>query len=366
MLLSFAVGAQNLIVNPSAELPPETNGWTVVSKGSEAGDCFGNSNWRVEGGQGGFPAGQAGTFLFFPGCGVNGNVFELHQDIDLTDRANQIDAGAVEVAFSGYTRSFDQTNPDAARILLEYRDAGGTVLQTFDTGNTFNVSDWVNYSDTRTAPPATRSVRVRLLTQIFTQRSADGYYDDLSLTATDIGLPVELTLFTATVDPSGYVNLRWRTATESDNDFFGVERSLEGKEWKSVTTIAGAGTTRSETNYTYTDIAPPPHQSFYYRLRQVDLDGTTTYGPVRRVITTAAAAPAATAFPNPTNGWINLVVDGDAPAEVVVYTPLLQAVATTSTGLTSGSGLTSVDLSSLTPGIYILKWEDKTVRVVRR
>ena len=96
-------------------------------------------------------------------------------------------------------------------------------------------------------------------------------------------LPVELTAFTATPQANA-VSLKWRTASEFNNDHFEVERSLTGREFERVANVAGQGTKASPTDYILLDAnLPNTGNTLYYRLRQVDADGTINYSPVRVV-----------------------------------------------------------------------------------
>lgn len=85
-------------------------------------------------------------------------------------------------------------------------------------------------------------------------------------------LPIELLTFSGV--PSGKTNrLSWSCATETNNDYFTVERSADGIEWIKIGEVDGAGTSSSQTNYNFTDGNPVDGIS-YYRLTQTDYNGT--------------------------------------------------------------------------------------------
>ncbi|WP_165768133.1 T9SS type A sorting domain-containing protein [Hymenobacter amundsenii] len=115
-------------------------------------------------------------------------------------------------------------------------------------------------------------------------------------------LPVGLTTFTATQTSQG-AELRWATAFELNNNYFDIERSLDGAEFRSVGRVAGAGTTSgATTSYRFTDATPVPAgaTAVYYRLRQVDFSGDATTSGVRIVSASSATNElAASVFPNP-------------------------------------------------------------------
>ncbi|MDR2963373.1 MAG: hypothetical protein LBU90_07075 [Bacteroidales bacterium] len=110
---------------------------------------------------------------------------------------------------------------------------------------------------------------------------------DKSVTVGNITfLPVELTIFTA--ERTGtHVNLAWTTQSETDNDYFTVQRSSDGVSFHNVGEVTGAGTTSTAQHYTFIDNAPLAGVS-YYRLRQTDFNGKSHYSAVVPVLFYAA------------------------------------------------------------------------------
>ncbi|MCP3931085.1 MAG: T9SS type A sorting domain-containing protein [Bacteroidetes bacterium] len=86
-------------------------------------------------------------------------------------------------------------------------------------------------------------------------------------------LPISLTTFTGHTHESTIL-LDWRTETEQNNDYIAIERSTDnGRTFEKLGTVEGAGTTIIPQNYTFVDERPAIGVN-YYRLRQVDLDGS--------------------------------------------------------------------------------------------
>jgi hypothetical protein len=114
-------------------------------------------------------------------------------------------------------------------------------------------------------------------------------------------LPVELTSFTATpVANQTAMRLAWATASEKNSQAFEVERSLDGRTFTRIGTVAAASTSSSAHTYGLLDAQLPAGAALlYYRLRQVDLDGMFSYSPVHTVALTGAAAGLAL-YPRPT------------------------------------------------------------------
>ena len=103
--------------------------------------------------------------------------------------------------------------------------------------------------------------------------------NNISTTTT---LPVELIHFSAR-NKTNDVELTWITASETDNSHFVVERSIDGESFDPISTIYGQGTKLSTTQYKYEDKTPALGNN-YYRLRQVDLDGTFEYSKKIKVV----------------------------------------------------------------------------------
>jgi len=173
----------NLIVNPGNDLAlvgGEIDGWTEV---------IGN-NWARRSSN---PVPQAGDAYFFAGAGA---AAELAQTVDVSSLASMISTGTQEFAFSGYVRSFPQSPLDTSRIVLEYLDGAGTILDAFDSGALADSTQWLLVEDTRLAPTTTESIRVRLIADRNAGTNNDGYFDSLSLMAvtTSVNVPEPTTL----------------------------------------------------------------------------------------------------------------------------------------------------------------------------
>jgi len=115
------------------------------------------------------------------------------------------------------------------------------------------------------------------------QLNADGYIERDGWYVDDIGIiiyqitPVELLSFFANVKSNNVV-LSWSTASEMNNSMFEVQRAVgsagqNNMDWKTIGSVEGRGTTTEKSNYIYTDEFPVNGIS-YYRLKQIDFDGT--------------------------------------------------------------------------------------------
>ncbi|NNF20865.1 MAG: hypothetical protein HKN67_02900 [Saprospiraceae bacterium] len=94
-----------------------------------------------------------------------------------------------------------------------------------------------------------------------------------------LALPIELLEFDITEGPRHSVKLHWSTASEINNDMFFVEWSTNARDFEVIDAQPGAGTS-SEVNY-YNAVHYDPHHGVnYYRLKQVDLNGTYSYSEI--------------------------------------------------------------------------------------
>ena len=94
-------------------------------------------------------------------------------------------------------------------------------------------------------------------------------------------LPVSLLFFEALANDN-HVKTRWATASETNNDYFTVERSADAIDFQPVGIVDGSGQSNALIQYAFTDAEPLPGLS-YYRLKQTDFDGSATYSEIKPV-----------------------------------------------------------------------------------
>ncbi len=167
-------------------------------------------------------------------------------------------------------------------------------------------------------------------------------------------LPVELVSFGARVLPDKSVKLDWVTSMELNNDYFDVQRSQDGASWKSIERIKGAGNSNNTISYTKADHTPLAGLS-YYRLKQTDFDGRIKYSTVRTVRLEANGAKSKIKmYPNPADKYIAVEGNSSDLRAVCVFNYLGQPAANVKTS-GENSGRVVLDLSLLSPGMYVLQ-----------
>lgn len=111
--------------------------------------------------------------------------------------------------------------------------------------------------------------------------SGSYYYIDDVVVQPAVNLPVDLLSFRAHARGHDAM-LEWTTASELNNDHFDVQRSLDGVDWTTVGVVPGAGTSQETHSYDLLD-ASPPAGTDYYRLAQIDFDGSVRYSNIEVV-----------------------------------------------------------------------------------
>ncbi|MFD2720998.1 right-handed parallel beta-helix repeat-containing protein [Hymenobacter monticola] len=177
-----------------------------------------------------------------------------------------------------------------------------------------------------------------------------------TLTTGNNPLPVELTDFTATAVKNIDAALVWHTASEKNNEHFDVERSLNATDFVKIAQVKGQGSTSVATAYALTDagIGRKATGLVYYRLKQVDTDGTATYSPVRTVSFTATTAePAISLFPNPATSTTQL--DLTALPAGTYQVSVLDATGRVVLSVTREAGVAqALDVNTIASGTYMV------------
>ncbi|MFZ5970809.1 MAG: T9SS type A sorting domain-containing protein [Bacteroidota bacterium] len=206
----------------------------------------------------------------------------------------------------------------------------------------FDGSQWVDHGNAGT----TGTVATGTITS-----NAISAFSPIALGTTSLAnpLPIELLSFTAS-RISNNVRLQWTTASEINNDYFEVQRSADGIEFETLTTQKGAGTSSERMEYKFDDTAPITGTA-YYRLKQVDFDGSSSYSSVVSILFETTYQ--LTVWPNPAvkNETVFLSQKGNF-ALINSQGVVVRQVTNTD----------HVDLADVPTGVYIIKSEGGVTR----
>jgi len=173
-----------------------------------------------------------------------------------------------------------------------------------------------------------------------------------------IPLPVEMAYFNARLlDEEVYLD--WMTATESNNEGFEVERSLDGKNWENLGFVAGEGTKNTPTTYNYTDNRPMTGVN-YYRLKQMDFDSNFEYSDIR--VVEVEGDVSINVFPNPVVDLLTVELSINEEVNVSIFN---MAGVLVKEEMMNGNRL-QVDCSELSAGIYLVKIIGQQTQAVQK
>jgi len=176
-------------------------------------------------------------------------------------------------------------------------------------------------------------------------------------------LPIELSLFDVKQNEHG-VEIIWVTATEENNDYFTLEKSRDGKNFKVLTIIEGAGNSFDPLSYSYVDKNPYYGQS-YYRLTQTDYDGTSeTFSPAGIYLSGLSEV---NVFPNPVNRGESLTINHTAEEGEKVLVKLYNTTGVVILNKEIDSGQFTIQIDAeLEKGLYVLKVKSGTNQFIKR
>ncbi len=173
-------------------------------------------------------------------------------------------------------------------------------------------------------------------------------------------LPVEMTDLQASSEPGDRISIEWRTATETNNDYFVVQQSYNGEDFENIGKVEGAGTSSKPHDYNYTVKYTGSDSVLYYRLLQTDYNGrANVHGPVSVELKEGGAQGLGVDVqPNPAEGKrlsFDIKASHSGVVQLEVLTMTGSVVHTRSFEQEAGSDRLHEDLSDLEPGYYLLR-----------
>ena len=234
------------------------------------------------------------------------------------------------------------TNANFGKSIMGIQNADGTIAYSSSSPNRNGVSLWLgNQEGWRFTPNGASVVTVNWYdqlngfigsgatvavcpeepTQTFVAEAVyatcDGNVvtvsDDVIIACSQILLPVEWLSFQAKLSSDQTVLCDWVTGSEENNAYFTIERSVDNEEWHEIGVLPGAGNSIESNAYSFVDRQPLAGYS-YYRIRQSDFNGQSSYSEVRSVYNESNAL---SVYPNPGNGQFKVTGAGNAQLMVV-------------------------------------------------
>ena len=239
-------------------------------------------------------------------------------------------------------------SPTSRRWRITYDD--GSIITTIDdtqlgqggTNNTCNQvskGSWASY----TAP----------------SNSTPGYRN------TNSQLPIELLCFDVKLK-NGNVELSWQTGTETNNDFFSIERAFDAEHFEVIANIIGAGNSNSQLSYSYDYYDVSQINILYYRLKQTDFDGAFTYSKTIALSLITDHIQLLKTYVNNDNLKLEINSPETCTAKFDLYNMNGQILKTMPLRIQEGNQNYSIFINQFPMGIYTLRIVTDTDKLVHR
>ena len=290
-----------------------------------------------------------GTYTFPTTSGVTSTIWSGNTPA-VSSSGNRLNAPDNNTSSSWVNSGVTPQNPNAIN--------GGVTAPVPGTMAGFNWSflgtPFDTNARTKVGPYTTPGVR----TYVATYTNTCGTFYDTAVVTASSTVPVKMISFEGNKkDNNAFLN--WATSSEINNDYFIIERSFDGSNFEKIGTVKGKVNSTVISNYSYTDqgiFNDPKNQIIYYRLNQVDLDGTSTISQVV-IVTSIDDNNGLTIFPNPSNGIFNIVLEtkSNSLAKIKIIDIFGKTVWNNERTLLNGINAINVNLSK---GNYILLIEE--------
>lgn len=344
----------------------------TVSFWFQIGEVNGNSFQYL------FSHGSFGTFescnIYFgednlayaPDRGMLKTIFQ--DSLDATSTAG-LDAGTTFVDGQWHYYSLTVGDLGGARV---YVDGVQIAYVSFLGGNPYNPTTNIFFgarcdlSSTRYYGAKMDEIRISnspksadwILTEYQNQNNPNSFYSIGAEQAAIIAcviLPIELAFFDVQPTIDQKVEINWVTLAEINNDYFTVERSLDGVQFEVLNNIEGAGTSNQTHSYSTKDWSPLSGTS-YYRLRQTDYDGVFSYSEIKSIV--LVKDEQVKVYPNPIADNAQLAVystEDNANCFVNVYAQSQELVVKKQVDLIKGQNTLKLPMANLPAGCYVVE-----------
>jgi hypothetical protein len=268
---------------------------------------------------------------------------------DLSHECTEVAAGTPVIFTSPIVVDWDVVcDPETKRGEVTLHVTGGTAPYEI-SGNLFSGTYTPNMlaSDVNTGHYTATAVDANGCTGSFTD-------------SIDCKKPLAVTWrsFSGEVKENGNA-LTWATAMEINNDYFMVQRSLDGVNFETIATVKGMGNSNVATEYSYLD-QNAPESIAYYQITQVDYDGAKSSTDVITLQRNAANFGIVSINPVPAVSNINVVFNANATGDVMVtiYDAAGRNVMNSTNHAIAGVNTLNFDIANLAAGTYFVKIND--------
>jgi ribosomal protein L2 len=171
--------------------------------------------------------------------------------------------------------------------------------------------------------------------------------------STEGPLPISLLYFKGEIK-NNYTKLSWETASEINNDYFEIQKSTDGENFKPIGIVRGNGSTNSRSNYSYSDFTVNSGKTFY-RFKQVDFDDHYSYSPIA-MVNYELRNEQIILVPNPAQNEVKILIQNSdlLTGRVVIYDQMGKVIIRERLELKDKTQVT-LDISHLITGVYQIR-----------
>ncbi len=272
----------------------------------------------------------------------------------------------IGIFFSNY--SFGQfdiaSNPDkincdvTARFIFEGKCLTEVRGSFVENGGTLQFrDDKIDLTFPCTLIESNTTTNITLFAKGFANLDCAPFEDSYTFELTPSQLGIELVDFYGKMEDN-QARLTWITASETENDFFTLERSKDGLNYFEIEKIAGSGTSNNTNRYDYFDENAYLGVS-YYRLKQTDFDGSFAYSWTITLINEQTKADITSIYPNPAISTAPFHVDFYSPntqeITLQIYSLVGKQMLDEKVELAKGLNTLNVNIDHLRKGFYLVK-----------
>lgn len=193
-----------------------------------------------------------------------------------------------------------------------------------------------------------------------------GQAEDYTITILGAPLPVTWRNFSVQLIENNFVDIKWSTDMELNNDYFEVEHSRDGYNFSAIEKVEGNENKYTPSFYSFIDKSANVGNN-YYRIKQTDKDGKTSFTKTE-IVTIAEPKFTATIFPNPVNNDMNLTFDllEKSYLEYSIIDLNGRVMLSNKLVANKGANTISINTQSIATGLYILKLKTNQGSLVKR
>lgn len=262
--------------------------------------------------------------------------------------------GSVQMNFAALKFGSDNSTSDG-HVNFGYRVNGGAwvVSPNFSIAGSNTGGSW-----NQTA--SGNSIEIRACADF------GGQNQDTRLTVfnTNLGsLPVKWAGLSGELTKEGNARILWQTHSEINNDYFQIERSMDGILFEAISQIKGSGNTNDLSTYEYIDKSILPGNIYQYRVKQVDYDGKFEYSTLVEVATKKQIE--IRIQPNPVNNLLKIEINNPQNQAIELTINSMNGYKVRTIFMASEQYFIESDISDLPPGAYFISSNYSDIKHIR-